>query len=165
MLGGAISWAFSLWVLPIGAPSPHGHGLILDAASELARTNGFMHVRKQWLVFTYMGAILLLLASRPAWIARLAPLGWAGRMALTNYMLQVAALDFLASGYGAGLRVRPLFSVIGTLLLFGGLAVFSRWWLARFRFGPAEWLWRCFTYLRVQPLRLARGSAAALGTT
>ena len=25
---------------------------------------------------------------------------------------------------------------------------FSLWWLARFRFGPAEWLWRSLTYAR-----------------
>ena len=30
--------------------------------------------------------------------------------------------------------------------------VISRWWLARFRFGPAEWLWRSATYGRWQPL-------------
>ena len=37
--------------------------------------------------------------------------GVAGRMALTNYVLQVAVLDVLASLYGASLRVRPLISV------------------------------------------------------
>ena len=31
--------------------------------------------------------------------------------------------------------------------------IVSPWWLARFRFGPAEWVWRCMTYLRIQPLR------------
>jgi len=29
----------------------------------------------------------------------------------------------------------------------------SGWWLARYRFGPAEWLWRCATYRKTQPLR------------
>ena len=29
----------------------------------------------------------------------------------------------------------------------------SRWWLARYQFGPAEWLWRSLTYGRRQPLR------------
>ena len=31
--------------------------------------------------------------------------------------------------------------------------VFSHWWLARFRFGPAEWLWRSLTYGKAQPMR------------
>ena len=26
-------------------------------------------------------------------------------------------------------------------------------WLARFRFGPAEWLWRSLTYGQAQPFR------------
>ncbi|MYK36078.1 MAG: DUF418 domain-containing protein, partial [Chloroflexi bacterium] len=30
-------------------------------------------------------------------------------------------------------------------------------WLSRFRFGPAEWLWRVATYRKGQPLR--RGPA------
>ncbi|MBA2635325.1 MAG: DUF418 domain-containing protein [Sphingomonas sp.] len=25
-------------------------------------------------------------------------------------------------------------------------AAFSHWWLARFRFGPMEWVWRALTY-------------------
>ena len=34
-------------------------------------------------------------------------------------------------------------------------------WLRRFRFGPAEWLWRSFTYWKIQPLRR---TVPALGT-
>jgi uncharacterized protein len=83
----------------------------------------------------------------------------AGRMALTNYMLQIAVLDFLASGYGIGLRARPLASVAGTALLFGGLVIFSRFWLVRYLFGPLEWLWRSFTYLKWQRLRRTNPSA------
>jgi uncharacterized protein len=26
-------------------------------------------------------------------------------------------------------------------------------WLARYRFGPAEWLWRSLTYWKQQPMR------------
>jgi uncharacterized protein len=32
-------------------------------------------------------------------------------------------------------------------------------WLSRFRFGPAEWLWRSLTYGRAQPMRLVPGLA------
>jgi uncharacterized protein len=74
-------------------------------------------------------------------------------MALTNYMLQVAVLDALASGYGLRLKLRPVAYVFAAVLLFAAEAAFSSAWLKRFRFGPLEWLWRTFTYARAQPLR------------
>ena len=30
----------------------------------------------------------------------------------------------------------------------------SHWWLARFRFGPMEWLWRAVTYWNLPPMRI-----------
>ena len=38
-------------------------------------------------------------------------------------------------------------------VLIGLQLVFSPWWLARYRFGPAEWLWRSMTYWQRQPMR------------
>jgi uncharacterized protein len=98
-----------------------------------------------------------LLAYRPAWTARLAVFGRAGRMALTNYMVQAAVLDALASGYGLGLKLRPRVYVVAAVLLFAAEAAVSRAWLARYRFGPPEWLWRMLTDARRQ--RLRRGVA------
>jgi uncharacterized protein len=34
-------------------------------------------------------------------------------------------------------------------------AITSRWWLAHFRFGPVEWLWRSLMYGTRQPMRIA----------
>jgi uncharacterized protein len=62
--------------------------------------------------------------------------------------------SLLFYGFGFGLFGR-LGSAIAALL---GLGVFvtqlvtSNWWLRRFRFGPAEWVWRSLTYGRWQPL-------------
>jgi uncharacterized protein len=36
----------------------------------------------------------------------------------------------------------------------------STWWLARFRIGPAEWLWRSLTYARTQGWRAPAGKHA-----
>jgi uncharacterized protein len=148
MTFGAAAWACSWLVLthlpalPVpGADWPLAYGLGL--------------VQDQWLCFTYIGAIVLLLAFRPAWTARLAPFGLAGRMALTNYMMQAAVLDALSSGYGASLKLRPYVYPLAAALLFAAQVAFSRAWLARYRFGPLEWLWRSATYTRVQPLRRA----------
>ncbi|TFD88565.1 DUF418 domain-containing protein [Cryobacterium lactosi] len=35
----------------------------------------------------------------------------------------------------------------------------SWWWLRRFRFGPAEWVWRTVTWWTPQPLRGERFAA------
>jgi uncharacterized protein len=124
-------------------------------AGSRALIRGFGFFDDQWLCLTYIGAVLLLLAARPAWTGRLALIGQAGRMALTNYIAQVVVVDVLASGYGAGLRLRPLLYLPAGVLLFALLALGSRAWLARFRMGPLEWLWRCVSYARLQ--LLARG--------
>lgn len=31
-------------------------------------------------------------------------------------------------------------------------ALISKWWLHKFRYGPLEWLWRCFTDFRWHPM-------------
>jgi uncharacterized protein len=76
-------------------------------------------------------------------------------MALTNYMLQAAVLDLLASGYGLGLKLRPLVYAPAAVVCFAVVAALSTAWLRRYRFGPLEWLWRTITYAQVQPLRRA----------
>lgn len=154
MAFGAVAWAASRWLLPIGAG---GSGLSW-LGEELRGGMGL--VQESWLAFTYVGAVLLLLTYCPAWTKRLAPMGWVGRMALTNYLLQIVILDVLFAGYGLDLEIRERWIVPSTLLLFAGLAAFSFLWLRRFRFGPAEWLWRSLTYGRVQPLGPAKSGAA-----
>ena len=149
MTAGAFSWAIfwlGQWQLEpvLRLPVPFMKWPLLT---------GFGFVHDQWLCLTYIGAVTLSLAHRSQWIPRLAIFGQAGRMALTNYMLQAAALDALASGYGFGLKLRPYSYVVAAALLFSIEAAFSRAWLARFRFGPLEWIWRSVTYMRLQPLR------------
>ena len=100
----------------------------------------------QWLAFTYVGGVILLLAYRPVWKQRLAPFGVAGRMALTNYVLQAAILSVLACGYGFGLKIRPYYDIPATILLFGVCVALSTMWLARFAYGPLERIWRWVTY-------------------
>lgn len=148
MTFGAASWASSWLVLrnlpPTGIPG-----------ADWPIAFGFGLIQDQWLCFTYIGAVVLLVHARPAWTGRLAWFGAAGRMALTNYMFQAIVLDALASGYGAALTVRPFLYPVATALLFTAEALASRAWLARFYLGPLEWLWRTITYARVAPLRRA----------
>lgn len=80
-----------------------------------------------------------------------------GRMALTNYIAQ--SLFYLFAIYGFGLGLMPwLGATLSLALAIAFFAVqmgFSLWWLARYRFGPLEWLWRTLTYGERQPMRKA----------
>ena len=53
-----------------------------------------------------------------------------------------------------GLSVTPLMAPVYAIALFAAQAAFSKWWLARYRLGPLEWVWRSVTYWRWQPLRI-----------
>jgi uncharacterized protein len=146
MTFGAASWALA-WLVLRNLPS-----LAIEGA-DWPLQDGLGLIQDQWLCLTYMGGITLLLAYRPIWTARLALFGYAGRMALTNYMLQIVVLDVLGSGYGVHLKLRPYLYSVAAALLFLVEAAFSRAWLSRFRFGPLEWIWRMITYASVAPLR------------
>lgn len=91
----------------------------------------------------------------PVWSRYLHWLAPAGRMALTNYLLQSIVCTLIFYGYGLGYfeQLSRAWQIPFVLVLFALQVLASRWWLARFRFGPAEWLWRTLTYLRVQPMR------------
>ena len=53
--------------------------------------------------------------------------------------------------------------VLFVAVVYAAQVAFSHWWLARFRYGPMEWLWRGFTYRQVPPFRIA-GTPAATPT-
>ena len=142
---GLVAWATDTWVLPqVPEFGPQG---VVNPVRYHSRLG-------QWLMFTYAGGILLLLTYR-RWAADfLAPFAWAGRMALSNYFLQILTIDLLISGYAIGLgEFAPAVILPAALLFFAVQAVLSRAWLSLYRFGPLEWIWRSLTYGRLQPMR------------
>jgi len=102
----------------------------------------------------YMASLLLLIRRR-FWRRLLTPLQAAGRMALTNYLLQSLVCTFLFYSYGLGWygQVAPSVGLGLSLLIFAAQVWLSTLWLRRFRFGPFEWVWRSLTYGRRQPMR------------
>jgi uncharacterized protein len=94
------------------------------------------------------GALIVILCQVPAIRRTLSGLGAAGQMALTNYLAQSLAYFLVLYGFGLGLLpwMGPTLSLVFSVVVFGLQILFSRWWLARYRFGPAEWLWRWATY-------------------
>ncbi len=102
----------------------------------------------------YATGIALLLLT-PTWERRLRPFAAVGRMALTNYLMQSVLCLLLFAGSGLYGRVGPLWGLVPTVLLYAAQVVFSNWWLARYRFGPMEYLWRSLTYGTLGPMRRA----------
>ncbi|MEU8105205.1 DUF418 domain-containing protein [Nonomuraea muscovyensis] len=99
------------------------------------------------------GMLLLLRSrwSRPI-SAVLEPLG---KMALTNYVTGTVVITLT----GALLHADPTrLSVLAiAAVTLAAQAEAGRWWLARYRYGPLEWVWRCLTWFRPVPNRLESG--------
>ena len=162
-------WNRLLWCLPVGL----GMALALllsdyhhlpwprsETGTLLLRT--FHHDIMVMVALGY-AALFVNLFSRPAWQRWLAHLAPVGRMALSNYLCH--SVVGIAVFYGIGIGIGPRYgmvAVMGTwLALFGAQIAVSRWWLDRFRFGPAEWVWRSLTYGRRQPMRRQPDDGAA----
>ncbi len=78
-----------------------------------------------------------------------------GRMALTNYLGTSLVMTALFYGWGLGLfgtltrwQAYLIVPFVWTIML-----ICSKPWLARFRYGPVEWLWRSLTLFSLQPMR------------
>jgi uncharacterized protein len=146
-----------VWALAIGliGKAPYATDLLTGAFTPLLSSFFFalsFIISGPAIGFFYMGALLLLLRL-PVWQERLFPVALAGRMALTNYLMQSLICTTLFYGYGFGLygQIGPALGVLLTLLIFSLQVLFSRWWLSRYRYGPMEWLWRSLTYGEAQP--------------
>ncbi|MXW30877.1 MAG: DUF418 domain-containing protein [Chloroflexi bacterium] len=99
----------------------------------------------------YMSLIILWNKSRDNWLKR--RLLATGRMALTNYLSQTVLGMLVLNVLLGDVSVTRT----GIFAFCMGIWVVQLWWsplwLSRFRFGPAEWLWRVATYRKGQPLR------------
>lgn len=106
------------------------------------------------LMLVYLSSFSLLFAKGKALRVSkfLAPVG---RMALTNYISHslITAILFMPWGFGLFGKVAIWQGVLLTLAIYAVQIPFSRWWLAKYQFGPLEWLWRSLTYLKLQPFR------------
>ncbi len=158
MILGVVLCALTFWALPFFPITDHLKYPNVSFPLEVIlyfSSQGFGLVRDNWLAFTYTGAVLLLISYNPVkWLNRFKFFAWAGRMALTNYMLQAMIINFLFASYALALSKFPEVLVpVFSLLLIVVLVLFSRWWLNRYKYGPVEWIWRSITYWEKQPLK------------
>lgn len=104
----------------------------------------------------WVGGIMLL--GRMGWLGTWSsPLSAVGRMALSNYLLQsvICSLIFYGHGLGRVGQIDHIGQLWITAAIWIGQLMLSPIWLAYFRFGPAEWLWRSLAYGQWQPMRRA----------
>ena len=76
-----------------------------------------------------------------------------GRMALTNYLTQTVLGVLVLTLLLSDLSVNRAGLLLFVLAVWALQLWWSQAWMQRFRFGPAEWLWRVATYRKDQPLR------------
>ncbi|HEY0648767.1 DUF418 domain-containing protein [Phenylobacterium sp.] len=111
-------------------------------------------------------ASVLLLMIRAGWLEVLTTrLAAAGRMAFSNYLMTSVITSLVFCGYGFGLygelsRAQQLWVVAG---VWAFILLWSRPWLARFHYGPFEWLWRSLVQWKPQPF--VKGAKPATATT
>ncbi|MBE2201290.1 MAG: DUF418 domain-containing protein [Anaerolinea sp.] len=106
------------------------------------------------LTLAYVSAFCLLALS-PVWGERLKVLAPVGQMALTNYLTQSTVCTLIFYNYGLGFfgKMGAALGIGLTVAIYLLQIPFSHWWMKRFRYGPAEWLWRSLTYGKRQPLK------------
>ena len=76
-----------------------------------------------------------------------------GRMALTNYLSQTALSLIVLGALLGDVDLNRTWIAVFVVAVWVIQLWWSKAWLDRFSFGPAEWLWRFATYRRWQPLR------------
>lgn len=145
---GGLSCGFSLAVL--GLYLNVGDGWTFEGGfGALSLCNYFGSI---FAALGYVGLIVLVVKSGwCAWLTR--RLAAVGRMAFTNYIMHTVICTSLFYGFGFGLFMKTdRLTQLGIVIaIWVAQLLYSPWWLARFRFGPLEWLWRTLTYLRLKP--------------
>lgn len=136
---------YATLILPMQRIAPTWTLLLATAAHNLGAP---------LLMLAYVSAFCLLALS-PVWGKRLQVLAPVGQMALSNYLTQSIVCTLIFYGYGAGLfgQVGAAAGIGLTIVIYLLQIPLSHWWMKRFKYGPAEWVWRSLTYGKPQPMR------------
>jgi uncharacterized protein len=118
----------------------------------------FLQSLAQLVLAAGYGAAIVVLSEHARGRKFVAWAGPLGRMAFTNYLAQSVILSCIFYGFGLALfgRLGVAQAIAIAIAIYAAQAVFSTWWLRRFRFGPIEWLWRSLMYGEWQSFRSRR---------
>lgn len=168
LLAAAIGYSLPFWLDSVWPPYQPAHPDAYPAFPFV----GFQHAMVRSTVLSTVNwategsavafaCILLLLWQWPLGARALQPLAATGQMALTTYLTQSVVCTLLFYSYGLGWYGSVGFTgmLLITLTLFSGQMALSTWWLARFRYGPVEWVWRAITYARAPAMRRSRSAS------
>jgi uncharacterized protein len=138
------------WVVNVIGPAIFGRG---PSVKQFFLITAIRTVWPVMMIFcvTLYGTILVELTARgKKWLN---PLAAFGQMALSNYLIQSLVLVPYLLVFDKYNKVPPSQGIILFAIVFTLQLLFSSWWMARFKWGPFEWLLRSFTYWEWQPVR------------
>jgi uncharacterized protein len=149
----------ALWGLAVGLPLNFYFARVFETEAMAEALLSSFAVLPLSLAYA---ALLCLIWLGPEGTLRLRYFAPVGRMALTNYIGQsvICTLIFYSTGLGLAGTVGPTIYIPIGFGVYATQVAASGWWLARFRFGPLEWLWRMATYGKRIPLSKQAAPAA-----
>lgn len=152
----AIAWSLPALVLLAAGAVASGFSAVVTAANALIWSAPF-----DLLLAVGWAALAMAWFSGREQHGMAQRLAASGRMALTNYLATSLILSAIYAHWGLGLfgDVSRVEALATCLLPIGAMLLWSPCWLARFRQGPMEWLWRSLAHGAMLPVR--RDSARA----
>jgi uncharacterized protein len=144
------------WVLAIGLVCGAAFTIIFElnrtpGPSLIKTLGGICYGLSRLALMIFYVLVIVRIANTERGRRWLAPLGAAGRMPLTNYLMQTAICITLFHGWGFGLwlKVGPAAGLALSFAIFFLVQVpWSLWWLKRHERGPLEAFWSRLTYGR-----------------
>lgn len=159
-------WRKFAWAgLPLGTAFVLGGEWLLESFASAPKTaatllSAMVEAGNFLMMLGYLSCLVLLMR-KPIWNRSLSRVAPAGRMALTNYLMQSVLATWFFYGYGLGFwGLGHTWQALFALTVFALQVLLSRWWLSDHRYGPMEWLWRWITYARKPVMRMAAAGGA-----
>lgn len=143
----------------VGLPMAHMSVAASEAADWAYKPT--FHVANLWnywgSLFVALGwiGVVMLVCRSPLGLVEFSAVASVGRMAFTNYLMQTVLCTtfFYGHGFGQFGRLERLEQVFVVIAVWALQLLWSPWWMKRFHYGPAEWVWRWATYGKRPPMR------------